>query len=102
MTRRRYCCILLRDRAANGYRPGSARRVPEIRSTRGNTIRVHHKTREEDDPNDFDAEAVGVSADGMLRVRPKAGGPERMLSGEEVSISPMLAGFDEDAQCEMK
>ena len=70
---------------------------------RGNTIRVHHKTREEDDPNDFDAEAVGVSADGTLRVRPKAGGPERMLSGEEVSISPMmLAGLEEDAQCEMK
>ena len=52
-----------------------------------------------DDPNDFDAETLGVSAEGMLRVRPKGGGPERVLSGEEVSISPMLAIKGDEAQC---
>ena len=31
---------------------------------RGRTIRVHHKTREEDDPQDFDADVLGVDADG--------------------------------------
>lgn len=56
---------------------------------RGRTIRVHHKTREESDPSDFDAEALGVSAGGMLRVRPLVGGGVRELSGEEVSISPL-------------
>ena len=60
---------------------------------RGRTIRVHHRTREETDPKDFDAEALGVSASGMLRVRPidaaAHGGAVRELSGEEVSISPL-------------
>lgn len=56
---------------------------------RGRTIRVHHKTREEDDPQDFDADVLGVDADGQLRVRPVGGGPERALSGEEVSITPL-------------
>ena len=59
---------------------------------RGKTIRVHHKTREEDDPKDYDAEALGVSAEGMLRVKPVNGGGERELSGEEVSISPLNLG----------
>ena len=59
---------------------------------RGRTIRVHHRTREEDDPDDFDAEALGVSAEGMLRVRPLTGGGEKELSGEEVSISPKDLG----------
>ena len=59
----------------------------------GRVVRVHHKTREEDDPRDFDAEAAGVSADGMLKVLPVGGGMIRELSGEEVSITPMhLAG----------
>lgn len=66
---------------------------------RGRTIRVHHRTREEDDPRDFDAEALGVNADGMLRVRPTGGGPERALSGEEVSISPNLQE-GQDGACE--
>ena len=59
---------------------------------KGRTIRVHHRTREEDDPRDFDAEALGVSAEGMLRVRPLDGakhGGVKELSGEEVSISPL-------------
>jgi BirA family biotin operon repressor/biotin-[acetyl-CoA-carboxylase] ligase len=54
---------------------------------RGRTIRVHHKTREEDHPDDFDAEALGVDGQGMLRVRRLDGNrAESALSGEEVSI----------------
>tara|TARA_B110001452_G_scaffold266701_1_gene274299 strand:+ start:1021 stop:1857 length:837 start_codon:yes stop_codon:yes gene_type:complete len=53
----------------------------------GTTVRVHHRTREEDDPRDYDAKVLGVDAQGMLRVR-APGGEERSLSGEEVSISP--------------
>ena len=53
----------------------------------GTTVRVHHRTREEDDPRDYDAQVLGVDAQGMLRVR-APGGEERLLSGEEVSISP--------------
>lgn len=59
----------------------------------GRTIRVHHKTREESDPSDYDAEALGVDGEGYLRVRPlggpKAAAGEISLSGEEVSITPM-------------
>ena len=59
---------------------------------RGKVIRVHHKSREEDDPSDFDAEALDVSADGYLRVRPLGSAASRgeiQLSGEEVSITPL-------------
>lgn len=56
---------------------------------RGRTIRVHHKTREEADPRDYDAEALGVTATGSLRVRRVGGGAETELSGEEVSITPL-------------
>ena len=55
---------------------------------RGRTVRVHHRTREEDDPRDYDAEVLGVDKDGMLRV--KGPGGESLLSGEEVSITPQL------------
>ena len=55
---------------------------------RGRTIRVHHRTREEDDPRDYDAEVLGVDKDGMLRV--KGPGGDALLSGEEVSITPQL------------
>ena len=51
-------------------------------------IRVHHRTREEDDPRDYDAEVLGVDKDGMLRV--KGPGGDALLSGEEVSITPQL------------
>jgi BirA family biotin operon repressor/biotin-[acetyl-CoA-carboxylase] ligase len=57
---------------------------------RGRTLRVHHRTREEDDPRDFEAEAIGVDEDGQLRVRSVDGTTERSLSGEEVSITPNL------------
>lgn len=70
----------------------------ELDLLRGRTIRVHHKTREESDPRDFDAKAMGVDASGQLRVRPTAGGPEKALSGEEVSISPLDLGGGEAAQ----
>jgi BirA family biotin operon repressor/biotin-[acetyl-CoA-carboxylase] ligase len=60
---------------------------------RGRTIRVHHKTREESDPADYDAEVLGVNSEGLLRVRPLGAavvrvGSEVGLSGEEVSITP--------------
>lgn len=58
---------------------------------RGRTIRVHHKTREQDDPSDFDALVLGIDGQGYLRVRPLNGpkqGGEISLSGEEVSITP--------------
>ena len=55
---------------------------------RGRTVRVHHRTREEDDPRDYDAEVLGVDKDGMLRV--KGPGGDALLSGEEVSITPQL------------
>jgi len=58
---------------------------------RGRTIRVHHKTREQDDPSDFDALVLGIDDQGYLRVRPLNGpkqGDEISLSGEEVSITP--------------
>eukprot|EP00966_Prymnesium_polylepis_P186288 4318169-Prymnesium_polylepis.1 len=56
---------------------------------RGTVVRVHHKTREEDDPRDFDADVLGVGDSGMLRVRPRRpGADELLLSGEEVSITP--------------
>ena len=75
----------------------------ELDLLRGRTIRVHHKTREESDPRDFDAKAMGVDASGQLRVRPTAGGPEKALSGEEVSISPLdLGGGSQAAEGECK
>ena len=55
---------------------------------RGKTIRVHHRTREEDDPRDYDAEVLGVDAQGQLRVR--APGGEAVLSGEEITITPQV------------
>jgi BirA family biotin operon repressor/biotin-[acetyl-CoA-carboxylase] ligase len=54
----------------------------------GRTVRVHHRTREESDPRDFDAMVLGVDQRGMLRVRPLGAEAEKVLSGEEVSISP--------------
>ena len=55
-------------------------------------VRVHHATREQTDPRDYDAMVLGVAANGMLRVQPvgTAGQEaEVMLSGEEISISPL-------------
>ena len=66
---------------------------------RGRTIRVHHKTREEDDPDDYDAEALGVDQDGYLRVRPlgsAAARGELSLSGEEVSITPKASSAHDE------
>ncbi len=62
----------------------------------GSTIRVHHKTREEEHPDDYDATALGVDEQGMLRVREVGGGAVKVLSGEEVSISPLLGGEARD------
>ena len=52
----------------------------------GKTIRVHHVSREVDDPRDYDAIAAGVARDGQLSVVSKATGQAAMLSGHEVSI----------------
>jgi len=54
-------------------------------------VRVHHKTREEDDDRDYDALVDGLAPFGMLRVRAldQNGKPtkkEIQLSGEEVSL----------------
>jgi BirA family biotin operon repressor/biotin-[acetyl-CoA-carboxylase] ligase len=56
------------------------------------TIRVHHRTREEHDPRDYDAVALGLGPDGALRVRPvgAAAGAHVFLSAEEISITPYL------------
>ena len=54
---------------------------------RGRTVRVHHRTREEDDPRDYEATVLRVDPQGMLCVR-RPDGAEQALSGEEVSITP--------------
>lgn len=72
----------------------------ELDLLKGRTIRVHHRTREETDPRDFDAKALGVDESGQLRVRPVAGGPDKVLSGEEVSISPLDLGASEEKPAE--
>eukprot|EP00316_Scyphosphaera_apsteinii_P005570 CAMPEP_0119325812 /NCGR_PEP_ID=MMETSP1333-20130426/66740_1 /TAXON_ID=418940 /ORGANISM="Scyphosphaera apsteinii, Strain RCC1455" /LENGTH=259 /DNA_ID=CAMNT_0007333917 /DNA_START=149 /DNA_END=928 /DNA_ORIENTATION=- len=54
----------------------------------GLSIRVHHRSRDEDDPRDFEALVIGLNQDGMLRVRPAGMLEERVLSAEEISISP--------------
>lgn len=55
---------------------------------RGRSIRVHHASREENDPRDYDAKALGVTSEGYLIVERLDGGGQRTLSGEEVSITP--------------
>lgn len=55
-------------------------------------VRVHHKSREEDDPRDFDAEALGIDVSGMLRVRRVGSSDEALLNAEEISISPLTKG----------
>ena len=52
----------------------------------GKTIRVHHVSREVDDPRDYDAIVTGVAKDGQLSVASKVTGQAAMLSGHEVSI----------------
>jgi len=56
------------------------------------TVRVHHKTRDEHDPRDYDAVALGLGPGGALRVRPigAAAGADVFLSAEEISITPYL------------
>ena len=53
----------------------------------GRGVRVHHRSREEDDPRDYEALVLGVDPQGMLCVR-RPDGTEQQLSGEEVSITP--------------
>ena len=57
---------------------------------KGKTIRVHHKTRDEDDPRDYDAIALGLGDDGALKVRPVASASVVSLCAEEISITPYL------------
>ena len=53
----------------------------------GRSVRVHHRSREEDDPRDYEATVLRVDPQGMLCVR-RPDGTEQLLSGEEVSITP--------------
>ena len=53
----------------------------------GRSVRVHHRSREEDDPRDYEATVLRVDPQGMLCVR-RPDGAEQALSGEEVSITP--------------
>ena len=53
----------------------------------GRSVRVHHRSREENDPRDFEARVLCVDPQGMLCVR-RADGTEQQLSGEEISITP--------------
>jgi BirA family biotin operon repressor/biotin-[acetyl-CoA-carboxylase] ligase len=57
----------------------------------GRSIRVHHVSREVDDPRDYEGEVLGITAEGFLRVRRADG--EVALSGEEVSITPRRAAL---------
>jgi BirA family biotin operon repressor/biotin-[acetyl-CoA-carboxylase] ligase len=52
----------------------------------GRTVRVHHRTREESDPRDYDAVARGIAADGRLIVERVGSGERVLLSAEEVSV----------------
>merc|ERR1712086_890548 len=54
----------------------------------GTVVRVHHKSREESDVKDYDAEVVGVSQTGSLRVKRVGTQTTKDLSGEEISITP--------------
>ena len=53
----------------------------------GRSVRVHHRSREEDDPRDYEATVLRVDPQGMLCVR-RPDGADQALSGEEVSITP--------------
>ena len=55
---------------------------------KGRVVRVHHKAHGADDDKDFDARVVGFSPNGNLVVRSLAGGEEKHLSGEEISVRP--------------
>ena len=51
-------------------------------------FRVHHRMREEEDPRDYDARAVGIDESGQLRVKRLGSNEEVLLNAEEISISP--------------
>lgn len=56
----------------------------------GKKIRVHHKSREEQSPDDYDADVLGYDEDiGYLKVRNLSTNELKSLSGEEISISPL-------------
>jgi len=57
----------------------------------GTVVRVHHRSREESDEKDFDAEVIGVSQTGSLRVKRVGTQTTKDLSGEEISITPSFA-----------
>ncbi len=56
----------------------------------GETVRVHHRSREESAPEDFDARVLRVQPDGTLLVQPLR--PEAApvaLHAEEISLAIM-------------
>lgn len=44
--------------------------------------------REEEDPRDYDARAVGIDESGQLRVKRLGSNEEVLLNAEEIYISP--------------
>jgi hypothetical protein len=62
----------------------------------GEVVRVHHKSREVDSPNDYDARVCEILADGRLLVQRlgyggnEAGDGMLMLSSEEISLRPLF------------
>lgn len=61
-------------------------RYQSVHALRDAVVRVHHKTREIDDAEDYDAAVVGLSPFGFLRVRRLDNGANVELSGEEIQI----------------
>lgn len=54
----------------------------------GQLVRVHHKARETDSPDDYNAKVLGFEDNGNLRVARQDNGKTVALSAEEVSLRP--------------
>ena len=52
----------------------------------GTRVRVHHRSREESAPEDYDATVLRVLPDGTLLVQPASGAPPVALNAEEISL----------------
>ena len=65
----------------------------DMHALRNARVRVHHKSREESDERDYDADVVTVAPSGLLAVR-RVGAVSTEapieLSGEEVSVRPKM------------
>eukprot|EP00050_Salpingoeca_kvevrii_P011105 m.12787 g.12787 ORF g.12787 m.12787 type:complete len:146 (+) comp3259_c0_seq1:581-1018(+) len=82
--------------AANHATPTTAQVLPELRKfdlLRGTRIRVHHRRREENAPEDYDAMAEGIDETGALLIRTDSG-TSKALVGEEISVRPTPIAAD--------